>query len=239
MVPGGRLGPGHGTAQSGGVYAARSGGAWARWYTVVWPVCARYRATSAASSTTASAVILPSHSEHVQRVNSPHMLEEFSPFHWVRRGRHVVRVRMRALAVRGFWNHQLPVLGAAREYSKILPRWMPLRWNQAAQPRQQLRWSKPRPPLRARNKKCKRRGACLKATMSSWPQHAQCTRMKPCSGIPHFRNARKVLSMKAGSAPCSRAARRNPSRWSRTTRTKRASRAGESPTRRCTRWMRG
>lgn len=73
------------------------------------------------------------------------------------------------------------------------------------------RWRAPSPiPRRARRLQ-------LNATMSSCPHDEQCARMKPCSGVPQLRCARKVLGINAGSPPCSRAYARNASRCSRTT----------------------
>jgi hypothetical protein len=49
------------------------------------------------------------------------------------------------------------------------------------------RWAAPSPiPRRARRLR-------LNATMSSCPHDEPCTRVKPCSGVPHLRCARKVL----------------------------------------------
>jgi hypothetical protein len=73
-----------------------------------------------------------------KRVQTPHAPEKFSPFHGAGRWRGLLRVRVATLAVRGFWNHQLPVPGATRQDPKVLTRGMAWCRDEAAQPRQQI-----------------------------------------------------------------------------------------------------
>ena len=85
-----------------------------------------------------------------QRVHPPHALEQLGPFHRARR-RHrcgLFWMRVAPLAVRGLWNHQLPVLCTARQNPEVLPRGMSGCRNQAAQPRQEARCGERAPSAR-------------------------------------------------------------------------------------------